>query len=191
MKLGLSPMRTGATPGTGLPLRLCGVAAIVGGALRVADAFWAATTAVHAQQIAYAVTDLMLLLGLCGVYLPRRKTLGLVGFLGFVASIAGLVIVRSSGLNVIGPNSYLIGATVTLIGVVAMGTVMLVRKAFPRLGPALWIASFVVGLIGLLAAKLSWAVALAGVTFGVGFVVAGINLLQPVSTISRDERRIS
>ena len=184
-------MRTGASPGTNLPLRLCGVAAIAGGGLRVGDAFLAATTAVHAQQIAYAVTDLMLLLGLCGIYLPRRKTLGSVGFPGFVASIAGLVIVRSSGLNVFGTNSYLIGATVTLIGVVAMGAVMLVRKAFPKLAPALWIASFVVGLVGLMSPKIGWAVSLAGVIFGVGFVVAGINLLQPVPTISRDESGLS
>jgi hypothetical protein len=184
-------MRTGASPGTNLPLRLCGVAAIAGGALRVGDAFLAVTTAVHAQRVAYAVTDLMLILGLCGIYLPRRKTLGMVGFLGFVASIAGLAIVRSSGLNLLGPNCYLIGATVTLVGVVAMGAVMLVRKAFPKLAPALWIASVVVGLIGLMSAKLGWAVALAGVIFGVGFVVAGINVLQIVSTIPRDESGFS
>jgi drug/metabolite transporter (DMT)-like permease len=104
-----------------------------------------------------------------------------VGLLGFAASIAGLLIVRTSGLNGLGSNSYLIGATLTLIGVVAMGTVMLVRKAFPKLGPALWIASFVVGLIGLLSAKLSWAVALAGVIFGIGFIAAGINLLREES----------
>ena len=184
-------MHTGASAGTNLPSRLCGIAAIVGGALRVCDAFLAATTAVYAQQIAYAVTDLMLLLGLCGIYLPRRKTLGLLGFLGFVASIAGLAIVRSSGLSVFGTKSYLIGASVTLIGVVDMGAVMLARKAFPKLAPALWIASFFVGLIGLMSAKLGWAVALAGVIFGVGFVVAGINLLQPVPTISRDESGLS
>src|SRR6202162_2371069 len=184
-------MHTGASPGTNLPLRLCGVTAIAGGALRVCDAFLAATTSVHTQQIAYAVTDLMLLLGLCGVYLPRRKTLGLVGFLGFVALIAGFAIVRSSGLTLLGPNSYMIGATVTLIGVVAMGAVMLVRRAFPKLAPALWIASFVVGLIGLMSAKLGLAVVLAGVIFGVGFVVAGINVLQIVSTISRDESGFS
>jgi FtsH-binding integral membrane protein len=62
-----------------------------------------------------------------------------------------------------------------------MGTVMLIRKAFPKLGPVLWIASFVVGLIGLLSPGLSWAVALAGVIFGAGFIVAGINLFQSKS----------
>jgi drug/metabolite transporter (DMT)-like permease len=113
-----------------------------------------------------------------------------VGFLGFAASIAGLLIVRTSGLNGLGSDSYLIGATVTLIGVVGMGAVMLVRKAFPRLGPALWIASFVVGLIGLLSAKLTWAVPLAGVIFGVAFIVAGINVLQPISVTPHDELRI-
>ena len=174
-------MPSSATTGANLPLRLCGAAALVGGGLRVADAYLTVTNWVRAQQIAYFVTDLMLIFGLCGVYLPRRKTLGLVGLLGFVASIVGLLIVRTSGLNGLGSNSYLIGATVTLIGVVVIGAVMLVRKAFPKLGPALWIASFVVGLIGLLPTGLSWAVSLAGVIFGIGFIVAGINLLQPGS----------
>lgn len=184
-------MRTAATPGTNLLLRLCGAAAIAGGGLRVADIFLAATGAVRAQQIAYFVTDLLLMLGLCGVYFPRRKNLGVVGFLGFAASIAGLLIVRTSGLYGLGSNSYLIGATVTLIGVVAMGTVMLVRKAFPILGPALWIASFFVGLLGLLSAKLTWAVPLAGMIFGVAFIVAGMNVLQLISVTPVAERRLS
>jgi drug/metabolite transporter (DMT)-like permease len=174
-------MRIPATPGTNQAVRLCGAAAVAGGGLRVADAYLAATSAIRAQQIAYFITDLLLILGLCGIYFSRRKALGVVGLLGFGASIAGLLIVRTSGLNGLGSNSYLIGATLTLIGVVAMGTVMLVRKAFPKLGPALWIASFVVGLIGLLSAKLSWAVALAGVIFGIGFIAAGINLLREES----------
>lgn len=174
-------MRGGSTPGANLLLRLCAVAAVAGGGLRVADAFLAVTSAAHAQQIAYFVTDLMLMLGLCGIYLPGRKTLGLTGFLGFAASIAGLLIVRSSAWNGLGSNSYMIGATVTLMGVVAMGAVMLVRKAFPKLGPMLWITSFVVGLIGLLSPKFGWAVALAGVIFGVGFIVAGVSVLRTQS----------
>ena len=183
-------MRAAASPGANLLLRLFGAAALAGGGLRVADTFLAATNAVRAQQIAFFVTDLLLILGLCGVYLPRRKVLGVVGFLGFAASIAGLLIVRTSGLIGLRPNSYLTGATVTLVGTVAMDTVMLVRKAFPRLGPALWIASFIVGLIGLLSAKLTWAIPLAGVIFGVGFLMAGMNVLQPISISPDAERRL-
>jgi drug/metabolite transporter (DMT)-like permease len=174
-------MPTSRTPGINLAFRLCGGAAFVGGGLRVADAYLAVTNAIRTQQIAYLVTDLMLIVGLCGIYLPKRKTLGLIGLLGFAASNAGLLIVRISAFNHLGSNAYLTGATVTLIGVVAMGTVMLIRKAFPKLGPVLWIASFVVGLIGLLSPGLSWAVALAGVIFGAGFIVAGINLFQSKS----------
>jgi len=173
----MSASKGSATTKTSLLLRMCAKAAVVGGALRVADAFLTGTKAVGVQQIAYFVTDLMLLLGLCGVYFARRKTLGRVGLLGFVASVTGLLIVRSSGLNVFGPSSYLVGATVTLLGVVAMGSVLLVRGAFPKLGPALWIASFAVGLIGLLTGMM-WAVVLAGMIFGVGFAVVGVNLLQ-------------
>jgi len=154
------------------------VAAILGGVLRVTDSYLAETRAVAVQQIAYFVTDLMLSLGLCGIYFARRKVLGLAGLLGFVTSIVGLLIVRSSGLNVLGPNSYVVGATVTLVGVVALGFDLLLRAAFPKLGPTLWITSFAVGLIGLLTGMTGWIVVLAGVIFGVGFVAAGVSLLQ-------------
>ena len=174
-------MCPGPLPGTRLLLRLCAAAAVLGGGLRVVDAYLAVTSAVRVQQIAYFVTDVMLLLGLCGIYFPRRKALGFVGFLGFAAAVAGLLIVRSSSFNGLGPQSYLIGATVTLVGVVVLGMGMLVRVAFPKLAPALWIASAVVGLIGLLSAKLSWAVTLAGVIFGIGFVAAGISLFKEPS----------
>ena len=157
---------------------------MVGGALRLVDAYLATTGAVQAQQITYFVTDLMLALGLLGIYLPRRKILGVVGLLGFVAALAGLLVVRAAVLNGFGPNAYLIGATVTLVGVVAMSAALLARTSFPKLAPFLWMASFAVGLVGLLSAKLAWAIALAGILFGVGFIVAGIHLLQ-----SRHETR--
>jgi hypothetical protein len=179
-------MGVSVTPEMNLPLRACAVAAVLGGALRVADSFLAGMVAVRTLQIAYFVTDVMLLAGLCGIYLGLRRTLGLSGFLGFVAAVTGLLIVRASALIAVSSNSYFIGATVTLIGVVAMGLAMLLRTSFSRVGPVLWIASFALGLIGLASAKLSWTVVWAGVLFGVGFVVVGINLLRPISTASKE-----
>lgn len=162
-------------------LRLSAVAAIVGGVLRVADAFMAAAVAVHIQQGAYFVIDLMLLFGLCGIYLSRSNRLGWAGLIGFVASVTGILMVRGSVLSLFGLSAYLIGATVTLVGVVAIGTSMLIHAAFPKLAPILWIASLIIGLIGLLFPAMSWGVLLAGVTFATGFIVAGINLFSGTS----------
>src|SRR5712691_5270700 len=92
--------------------RLSAVAAIVGGALRVADTFLTTAVAVQIQQLAYFVTDLMLLFGLCGIYLSRSNRLGLAGLAGFAVSITGILMVRSSGLSLFGLSPYLVGASV-------------------------------------------------------------------------------
>jgi len=149
-------------------LRLSAVAAILGGGLRVLDAFINGNMRV--QQVAYFVTDTMLIFGLCGIYLSRSNRLGLVGLLGFVSSVIGLLIVRSFG-----QSAYLVGASVTLLGMVAISVAMLVRAAFQRLAPTLWIASLIVGVIAL-PFKLTWGFTVAGIIFGLGFVAAGISL---------------
>jgi hypothetical protein len=159
------------------PLRLSAVAAIAGGALRVSDTFLTTAVAVHIQQLSYFVTDLMLIFGLCGIYLSRSSRLGLAGLLGFAMSITGILMVRSSALSLFGLSAYLVGATVTLLGIVLIGATMLSHAAFPQLAPILWVASLMIGVIGLLPSAMNWGVTLAGVTFGIGFIAAGICLL--------------
>lgn len=151
-------------------LRLSAAAAILGGGLRVFDAFLNGAD-IHMQQVAYFVTDAMLVLGLCGIYSSRSNRLGLSGLLGFVASIMGILMVRSFG-----QGAYLVGASVTSLGVVAISVAMLARAAFPKSAPILWIASLIVGVIGLLPLGINWGVTLAGVIFGLGFIAAGISL---------------
>ena len=158
-------------------LRLSAVAAIAGGALRVADGLLITSATIQTQQFAYFLTDLFLMFGLCGIYLVRSNRLGLAGLVGFVVSFTGLLMVRSSALSLFGFSAYLIGASVTLLGVVGIGAAMLIHNAFPKLGPILWIASLIIGLVGLLPVGMRWGVTLAGVTFGIGFIVAGICLL--------------
>jgi hypothetical protein len=151
-------------------LRLSAVAAILGGGLRVVDGFLANADA-HVQQVAYFVTDVMLIFGLCGIYLSRSNRLGLTGLLGFAFSIIGILIVRSFG-----QGAYLVGASVTLLGMVALSVVMLATGAFPKSAPILWIASLIVGVIGLPPFSVNWGLTLAGVIFGLGFIAAGISL---------------
>jgi hypothetical protein len=151
-------------------LRLSGVAAILGGGLRVVDAFLDKAD-IQLRQVAYFLTDTMLIFGLCGIYFSRSNRLGLVGLLGFATSITGIVMVRSFG-----PRGYLIGASVTLLGVVLIGVTMLARTAYSKSAPILWIVSLIVGLISLVPFGANWGVTLAGVTFGLGFVTAGIEL---------------
>lgn len=151
-------------------LRLSAVAAILGGGLRATGAFLSKAD-IHLQQTAYFITDLMLIFGLCGIYLSRSNRLGLTGLLGFATSITGILMVRT-----LGPGSYVLGASVTLLGVVVLGVTMLAKAAVPRMAPVLWIVSLIVGLIGLLPFRINWGVTAAGVVFGLGFIAAGVEL---------------
>jgi len=147
-------------------LRLSAVAAMLGGGLRVVDAFLNNTDA-HLQQTAYFATDVMLIFG---IYLSVSNRLGLAGLLGFVSSITGLLIVRSFG-----QSAYLVGASVTLLGMVVISVAMVARAAFPKSAPILWIASLIVGVIAL-PFRLTWGFTVAGIIFCLGFVAAGIYL---------------
>jgi hypothetical protein len=162
-------------------LRFSAIAAILGGALRISDAFLA-HSGIQLQQFAYFATDVMLIFGLCGVYFSRSNRLGFAGLFGFFLAITRILMVRSSALSVFGLSAYLVGAAVTLLGVDLISVIMLMRGAFPKIVPVLWIASLLFGVIGLFGAASYWAVPLAGVTLGVGFVVAGAILFSDRDT---------
>jgi hypothetical protein len=159
-------------------VRLSAVAAIFGGAMRVADGLLIASATPQIQQLAYFLTDFLLLIGLCGIYLTLSHRLGMTGLLGFVLSFLGILMVRSSALSLFGFSAYLMGASVTLFGVVAIGIAMLLKNAFPKPAPILWIISLVIGVAGLFPFAMSWGVTLAGVMFGIGFVAAGFGLFS-------------
>ncbi len=89
--------------------------------MRVADGLLVASAALQVQRSAYFFTDLMLLFGLCGIYLTRNHRSGLAGLLGFMLSFLGILMVRSSALNLFGFSAYLVGASVTLFDVVSIG----------------------------------------------------------------------
>jgi hypothetical protein len=156
-------------------LRLAAIAAILGGALRISDAFFTAS-GTQLQQFTYFATDVMLIFGLCGIYFSRSNRLGFAGLFGFFLAITGILMVRSSALSVFGVSAYLVGAAVTLLGVDLISIIMLIRGAFPKFVPALWITSLIFGVIGMFGAAINWAAPLAGVTFGVGFIAAGLIL---------------
>lgn len=156
-------------------LRLAAIAAILGGALRIGDAFLT-NSGTQLQQVAYFATDVMLIFGLCGIYFSRSDRLGFAGLFGFFLAITGILMVRSSALSVFGVSAYLVGAAVTLLGVDLISIIVLIRGVFPKLVPILWIASLIFGVIGMFGAAIHWAVPLAGVAFGAGFIAAGLIL---------------
>jgi hypothetical protein len=150
--------------------RLSGAAAVAGGILRIANSFTAGAFDARTRELGYFVTDVLLLFGFLGIYLPRRALLGRVGLAGFVCGVVGILIIRSS--TSFGPNGYVIGAGLLLVGLSAQSGVMLARTDLPKLPPILWLTSLVLAVAGALGGLPS-ATVLAGVPFGAGFVLAG------------------
>lgn len=154
-------------------LKLGGIAALAGGALRVASTFTTHLLDPYTLTLTYLVTDVFLLFGLMGWYASRADKLGVNGVVGFAIAVIGILIIRSADLF---PGyGYLIGATALLAGLVVMSIPTLIRRDGPVVAPGLWLLSFLCGLASIAVAPLA---IVSAVLFGAGFICAGIGLLK-------------
>jgi hypothetical protein len=158
-------------------LWLGALAAIAGGALRIAAGVAPSTMDASSRELLYFVIDALLIAGLMGLYLERRHALGWSGIIGFGVAVLGLLIVRSAHVRFFGVGGYAIGAPVALIGTTLLG-VSLALHGTQRLAAGLWVTSFVIGLVASFGARESWIPLAAGMIFGAGFVAAGLALLS-------------
>ena len=154
-------------------LKLGGVAAIAGGALRLSETLLKAATTGHALQLSYFTIDVLLLLGLVGWYSWRAEKLGIAGLIGFVSGVVGILAIRSA--NLFGTQGYMLGATLLLVGLAVMNTPALIRREGPICPPLLWLIALICGLGSLAYPPLAF---VAGTVFGIGYIFAGISLLR-------------
>jgi hypothetical protein len=158
-------------------VRVLGIAAIAGGVLRIVDSF---TTGVLSPQILallYFNTDVLLLLGMAGIYWSRRAMLGIAGIAGVVLFTLGIVWIRIAAFAMSGANGYPLGAAIALLGLGVLSADELLRGRDEKAAAIFWLAALlfaVVGALGLMAPLMTIA---AGVAFGAGFVMAGRKLL--------------
>lgn len=150
----------------------CGIA---GGALRIASSFIPYAPNSAALEGLYAAIDLGMLFGLIAVGLATAGALGRTGFAFWVIAVAGLASIVGPDPVAFGIDFYKLGAAVFVFALGAMALVLLARRTL-ALAAGLWLASAVAGLLpGVLGAA---AFAVAGITLGAGFVVAGRALLR-------------
>ena len=159
-------------------LRVSAIAAIAGGLLRAADPLFAAFALNPAalQQIWFAI-DLLLLVGIGGIYLAEANRLGIAGFIAVLIFLFGILLVRSNGVTVLGIGGYQTGAAIALIGVSILALLMLLRRA-QIVASLLWLAALVAGLTSRTGFGAGYLIALSGLLFGLGFAAAGVGLLR-------------
>ena len=95
-------------------VRVGGWAAILAGVLRAAGSFVSGGSEVERQSL-YFIVDLLLLLGVFAAYAQNHEALGRWGAAGFLTTVAGILLVRSSRA-VPGLDLYPAGALSVAIG---------------------------------------------------------------------------
>ena len=95
-------------------VRIFGVSAIAGGVLRVIDSFTTHSLSAATLAALYFATDLLLLIGIAGVYWSRRAWLGIAGVVGVAIFAFGIVVIRIAAFGILGAGGYQLGAAIAL-----------------------------------------------------------------------------
>src|SRR6266581_6079250 len=161
-------------------IRWGGLAAVLAGILRVIASF-TPTAASVGLQIFYFVIDVLLLLGVIGVYAFQKQETGRWGFVGFVMALigAGLLI----GHDVVSAVAFLypVAAFLFAVGISVLAIRSWAANTLPRWASALLITSTVIGILGFVVEGFDILFLISGVIFGIGFIGAGLTVwLQTV-----------
>ena len=155
-----------------LLVRLGGLAALAGAALRAATAFPRVHIPALGPQALYFTIDLLLTAGLVAIFCGVGRMRTWLGALGGLGALAGLLLIRT-GDRLGGADGYQRGAAVLALGLALAGLAMLGGKGLTRFAGVAWLASFAVGAAG---AMLRWPLGftVASLLFCAGFALAGV-----------------
>jgi hypothetical protein len=163
-------------------LRNLGGLAIIGGALRIIAGFIPWQANVGWLEGLYLATDLCLLFGLVGFYLARGRETGIAGFGAFVIAASGIALIAGPDVTFLNLDIYQAGVSVIAIGLGVFSVVFLLRGLAPKAPPVLWLASFVVSILGSVIGYSDQGFLAGGVLFGAGFVFAGLATLKTTAS---------
>lgn len=159
-------------------LRLAGAAAIVGAAVDLVAPFAIYPRLVDPQpHFVYVAIDFLLMIGMLGVWSASRRTAGALGLAGFGLALLGVMLVRTSSARMFGDATDMIASSVWSIGMAVWALDLLRAKAF-RIAAGLWVAALVIGLVGLALKDHGPVAHVAKMSFMLGFVVAGAELIR-------------
>ena len=157
-------------------LRLAGLAALIGAALRLTAAFPALRIPGLSGEALYFTVDVLLTLGLVGLFAGIARFRTWLGALGFLGALAGFELIRT-GARLGGGDAYQRGSTVLGLALAIAGVALVQGKGLTRYAGAAWLVSLAVGLAG---SVLHWqpAFLVASLFFCLGFALGGIVLLR-------------
>lgn len=160
-------------------IRLAGFAAIGGGGLRIVSAFNPPLDHMALEAL-WTLIDVLLSLGLIGIYLVRADKLGLLGLAGFVLAMASLSFIGGPDADPFGFSTYQEGAAALVISLLGLSLAWLRAGERPRAAPFAWFGCAIAGgVLGALPDPFpTYGFAAAGALFGLGFVVGGWDLVR-------------
>jgi hypothetical protein len=159
--------------------RAAGAAAFAGGVLRIVSSF-PITSDQYTLEWLYTGIDVLLLFGVIGIYLARAERLGFLGLASFGVAVAALSFIGGPDADPFGFSTYQEGATTLAIAMVGLSLAWLRAGEKPLFAPACWFASVIAaGVLAMLPAPLpSYGFTVAGILFGAGFALAGLDLMR-------------
>lgn len=152
------------------------IAAITAGVLRAGTSFLPSSASGTGIELLYLVIDLLLLFAIVAVYAYVRERSGVAGLVGFVLALAGTGSIVGPDGTLGGVDMYVAGASTLSLGLAVLSVGAWRRAALPRAACALWLGSTVIGVGGYTIRGPGVLVTLAGLAFGIGFVVAGLRM---------------
>ena len=166
-------------------IRVGGWAAIVAGVLRAVGSFASGGSEV-ARQSLYFIVDLLLLLGVFAAYVQNHEALERWGAAGFLTTVAGILLVRSSRA-VPGLDLYPAGALSVAIGWVLLSLEWWKRANGSALVPVLFVLSIVTGFVGQIVPRAAVLFVASGVIFGAAMVGVGSQVLLAATATPRNK----
>ncbi|QQS48997.1 MAG: hypothetical protein IPM66_10410 [Acidobacteriota bacterium] len=161
-------------------IRLCGLSAILAGALRILASFipFFTSETVVSTEILYLLIDILILFGLLGIYGSQNEGAGYFGFAGFLLAMTGTALIVGPDGKLGDLDVYRTGVMLITGGMLLLAIGSLRARVLSYRAPALWILSTLFGISGTwIGGRVEdYGFVIAGVAFGLGFVVAGLDV---------------
>lgn len=160
-------------------IRWSGLAAMAAGVLNVLDSIF------EPLPWLTMVMAVVTIFALIGIYVVQAEASGRLGFAGYLLATAGYVFMAGTSSTIGSVPSYLVGASLSAVGLVLLAVGSLSAHVFPRWVPGMWVAAVVIGLPSLLEPSLATLLGILGAAaIGVGLAGAGYVLWTSGAALS-------